>query len=69
MMNCLECNKEIKKGYCSNCVESAVEKAIDDAQWEADQIESERVENIEYAAFATGMPDLFSDEMRGFWNA
>ena len=31
--------------------------------------EENRIADLEYASFATGTPDMFSDEMRGFWYA
>lgn len=71
-INCQQCSKEIDEAYCSDCMMSAADEAdtaIDETQWEADQVESERMEDMQYAAFATGMPDLFSDEMREFWDA
>ena len=71
-MNCQQCSKQIEDAYCADCMEStadAAETAIDEAQWAADQIESDRIETMKYASFATGAPDMFSDEMRGFWNA
>lgn len=69
-MNCQECSKEIDVAYCSDCMQSVVdeaETANDEAQWEADQIESNRLDDLRYTAFAKGTPDLFGDEMRWFW--
>lgn len=49
--------------------QDVAETYIDEAQWRVDQVESDRIEDLEYASRTTGTPDMFSDEMRGFWNA
>lgn len=53
-------------------LEDAVEEAVENTRDEYTEIvedEENRITGLEHASFATGTPDLFSDEMREFWNA
>ena len=53
--------------WCEEEAQNVAEGYIDEAQRRVDQVESDRIEDMEYASRTTGTPDMFSDEMRGFW--
>ncbi len=51
-------------------IQEEVEGAVEDTRDEYNDIvedEEVRLADMEYASWTTGLPDMFSDEMRGFW--
>ena len=54
--------------WCEENVNNAI--AEESNGWREIREEKEiRIANLQHASWTTGIPDMFSDEMRGFWNA